>query len=284
MASRIIQLRWADECAQCHTWLPASTRAWWDAELRSTTCLDCEAGQSDRDPAALESDVPASGRSSDVVAPDAGRAGASAQREYERRHQHREARLDQRWGRLAGVAKFLSSDPQSITAWATGSAGERQLAEALAKRVGDRSVLLHDRKVPRTRGNIDHLAVSASGIWVIDAKRYQGLVERRDKGGLFSVDYRLYVGGRDKTKLADRLTWQMEAVRNALDGEDVPVHAALCFIDAEWRLFAKPFQLKGVWITWGKQLATMISMPGPLSDADVIQVGNQLAARLPAVL
>lgn len=66
-------------------------------------------------------------------------------------------------GRLAGVVKFLSDDPQSITAWAKGSEGERRLARHLLAAVGDRAVLLHDRKVPGTRGNIDHIAIAAVG-------------------------------------------------------------------------------------------------------------------------
>jgi hypothetical protein len=99
-----------------------------------------------------------------------GQAGWSARREYEKRHERREQQIEKRWGPLAGVVKFLSDDPQSIKAWAKGSKGERQLADRLLREVGDRAVLLHDRKVPRTRGNIDHIAIAASGVWVIDAK------------------------------------------------------------------------------------------------------------------
>ena len=98
---------------------------------------------------------------------------------------------------------FLSDDPQSITAWAKGSEAERRLAESLTRRVGDRAVLLYDRKVPKTRGNIDHMAVASSGVWVIDAKQCSGLVEKRDKGGLSKVDFRLYVNGRGRTKLVE---------------------------------------------------------------------------------
>ncbi|HLI45169.1 MAG TPA: nuclease-related domain-containing protein [Acidimicrobiales bacterium] len=216
--------------------------------------------------------------------PQAGKAGASAQREYERRHQRREARIDQRWGRLAPVVKFLSDDPQSTQVWARGSEGERRLAESLSRRVGDRAVLLHDRKVPKTRGNIDHLAIAASGVWVIDAKTYKGRVEQRDKGGWFTEDLRLYVDGRDRTKLVEGLGWQVEAVRHALTGSEVPVHAALCFIDAEWSLFAKPFQLHGAWITWGQKLAELIAADGPLSEVDVVRVADRLAAALPPMI
>ena len=160
----------------------------------------------------------------------------------------------------------------------TASVGWRK---SLLKAVGHRAIFLHDRKVPGTRGNIDHLAIAASGIWVIEAKNYVGMVEHRDKGGWFRPDYHLCVGDRDRSKLADGLTWQVAAVREALVGSDVLVNAALCFVGAEWRLFAKPFQHNGVWVTWAKQLAAMIAAPGPLSDIDVANVAEHLATSLP---
>ena len=211
-----------------------------------------------------------------------GEAGASARQEYEKRHQRREQRIDQRWGRLAGVIKFLSDDPQSTKAWAAGSEGERRLAAHLQTTVGDRALLLHDRKVRGTRANIDHLVVAASGIWVVDAKRYQGLVERRYVGGLFRADPRLYVGGRDRSKLLEGLDWQVGAVQNVLGGADLPIHAALCFVDAEWKLWSKPFQLSGVWVTWPKRLAEMIAEPGPLTPTELTDIGQRLAEGLVA--
>jgi hypothetical protein len=200
------------------------------ADLRSITCVNCV--PLDSSPA--DPDEPPTAAEVAPAPSQVGQAGGSALREYERRHQRREARIDERWGRLAGLVKFLVDDAQSTRAWATGSQGERRLAESLRSRVGDRAVLLHDRKVPRTRGNIDHLAIAASGVWVIDAKTYRGRVERRDKGGWFRTDLRLYVNGRDRTRLVGGLGWQVDAVGRALSGSDVPVHAALCFIDADW--------------------------------------------------
>ncbi|NNN21686.1 MAG: NERD domain-containing protein [Acidimicrobiales bacterium] len=210
-----------------------------------------------------------------------GVAGASARREYERRHQKREAKIDEKWGRLSGVVKFFSDDPQSTQAWAKGSEGERKLAAGLARRAGDRMILLHDCRVPKTRGNIDHIAVASSGVWVIDAKSYKGMVEKRDVGGWFTTDFRLYVGGRDRTKLAKGLQWQVEAVRNALGIEHIPINAALCFVDAEWRLFGKPFQIEGTWVTWGAKLSEMIADKGPLGRGDVIEIATHLTKALP---
>ena len=207
--------------------------------------------------------------------------GGSARREYERRRKRREQGIDHRWGAFAPVARFLSGDPPSTAAWAKGSAGERFLAARLLELLRDRAVLLHDLKVPRTRGNVDHIAVAASGIWVIDAKKYTGRVEHRDVGGFFKTDLRLYVGGRDQAKLADGLAWQIDAVRKALEGAEVPIHAALCFVEAEWGFFQKPFRHNGVWVTRSKKLADMIAEPGPLTPTDVAEVARRLATALP---
>jgi hypothetical protein len=282
MPAKLIRLRYAGTCAGCSGHLPAGTKAWWDADARSTTCTACRAT-----PATVP--IPETPQESMVSEPTppppapmaVGEAGASARHEYERRHERREQRIDQRWGRLSGVVKFLSDDPQSTKAWARGSEGERRLAAHLLRAVGDRAVLLHDRRVPGTRGNIDHLAIASSGVWVIDAKHYKGSVEQRDVGGWFKTDKRLYVAGRDRTKIAEGLGWQVNAVQRALGEASVPINAALCFIEAEWKLFAKPFQQNGVWVTWAKKLAEMIAEPGPLTPENVTDVAERLARSLP---
>jgi len=180
--------------------------------------------------------------------------------------------------------KFLSDDPQSTKAWAKGSEGERKLAAHLVKAIGGQAIMLHDRRIPGTRANIDHLVVAATGVWIVDAKSYKGKVEQRDVGGWFTTDSRLFVGGRDRSKLAAGLFKQTLAVLTALDDValDVDVIAALCFVDSEWALLAKPFVQGGVVVTWPQRLCNSISEPGPLSRDDIILVAECLAARLPA--
>jgi hypothetical protein len=181
------------------------------------------------------------------------------------------------------VAKFLSDDPQSTKAWEKGAEGERKLAEHLLRTVGDRVVTLHDRQIPGTRSNIDHLVVAASGVWIVDAKSYKGKVEQRNLGGWFKTDNRLFVNGRDRSKLTSGLFKQTLAVLEALGDcyPDIEVVPALCFVDSEWTLFAKPFQQGGVLVTWPKKLSEAISAPGSLSRQQVIGVADLLAQGLP---
>jgi hypothetical protein len=136
--------------------------------------------------------------------------------------------------------------------------------------------------VPKTRGNIDHLVIAASGVWVIDAKNYTGLVQQRDVGGLFKVDNRLYVGRRDCTKLVERMDWQVKVVLKALEQQEVPVSSAVCFTDAEWKLFAKPFTLKGVFVSGPNALARKIAETDLLSVEVIHSIALQLSTKLPA--
>ena len=109
---------------------------------------------------------------------------------------------------------------------------------ALAKRCPDIPVL-HDRRIPGSRANIDHIAVAPTGVWVIDAKRYKGKLQVAKP--LFGKPT-LQVAGRDKTKLVDGLAKQVELVTAAVAalGFDMPIHGCLCFVDTEMPMFGTP--------------------------------------------
>src|SRR3954454_8966285 len=103
-------------------------------------------------------------------------AGASARREHERRRANREQRVRQKHPRIGDVLGALAEEPNHEKVWARGAGGEERVAKALAKHLDRGGVLLHDRRIPRSQANIDHIAVAPSGVWVIDSKRYQGKV------------------------------------------------------------------------------------------------------------
>lgn len=206
MPSKRLSLRRADTCCTCAVALAAGVTAYWDATSRNVTCLSCQqATEPSPSPFVEEVDKIVEPARFDYSQIQKGEAGQSAHEQYERLHARREARIDARFGRFAGVAKFLSDDPQSIVAWKTGSIGERLLAKSLQENLGDTAILLNDRKVPKSKANIDHIVVASSGVWVVDANNYSGLIQRRDVGGLFKVDERLFVSGRDRSKIVQGL-------------------------------------------------------------------------------
>lgn len=220
------------------------------------------------------------------VPPAAGEAGASAQKVYERRRAHREQRLRRGWGPLGGLAVAVSSQPQHEAAWARGADGERKLAAALAQRASKQTVLLHDRRVLRDRGNIDHLAISLAGVFVIDAKRYKrGPVRVERRGGLLKgrSDHRL-IGGRDKSSLLDGVLRQADAVGDALTAAgvtEIPVRGVLAFVEGDLPWLGTVVA-RGVVVSTPRRVAKLVNADGPLDAGEVMRAARLLDRPLPA--
>jgi hypothetical protein len=206
--------------------------------------------------------------------------------EYARREAKRDAAITERWGTgiAAKLVRAVSVEPQSTTAWAIGAAGEEKLAAELASVSGIR--MLHDRRVPGTRGNIDHIVIGPAGVFVIDAKNHRGRIAIRDRGGLLRSDYRLTVAGRDCSRLADDMTWQTDAVRISLVGHGFdpvpPVVAVLCFLNVEWPLLRPPNIFRGVRVESHRSIKRLVATPERLTAQDADRIAASLSASFPA--
>ena len=226
--SKTMCLRYAGHCGRCEIELPAGTTAVYHRDTRSVTCLACLAEQI---PSASQTTGPVfpecfddAGRPILELGPEqsevfAGVAGASAQREYERRKNKREARIREAYPRMGGLILALSDDPQSTKAWATGAQGEERLGRQLDSLVGDGVHVLHDRRIPPTKANIDHIVVCASGVFVIDAKKYQGQRPslRIEGAWIRARTETLIVGSRNRTNLVDGVHKQVVRVQAELE-------------------------------------------------------------------
>ncbi len=209
-----------------------------------------------------------------------GRPGASARAEYERRLQREDAQRRARYGRHVGaVVGALLGPNATTTAWARGGQGEEAVGRSLTRAVGATGVVLHDRSIPGSRANIDHLVIVPSGVWVVDTKRYRGRVQQRR--GWFGASPMLFVHGHNRTNLVVGAVRQRQLVQKVLEVR-VPVHAALCFVDAEWGLFARPFAIDGVEVTWCRRLASSLLADGDLHRRDVMLLAAQLDEAFPA--
>lgn len=254
-------MRYAGACRLCGTALPAGTDAIYERESKTVRCVTCAATP---------------------IEPPTGVAGASARREHERRKNAREQRIRARHPKLGGLILALSDDPQSTEAWQRGAIGEELLAERL-KELPDTVRMLHDRRIPGTRGNIDHIAVSTSGVWVIDAKRYKGGPSLQVAGGILRPRVEtLRVAGRDETKLVDGVKSQISRVTTALAGAYVEVKGALCFVDADWPLLGGAFTVNGIDVLWPKLLVKRLTEASAVDrSVDVDGVHARLAAAFP---
>lgn len=266
-ARRMLTLRYPAACSLCGAALARGTKAWWDKEAKHATCLVCGSG-------------------AELAAELAGTPGGSARAKYDRLHSRREREMKSVLGdKLGSAFLFFKDDPQSTRAWSTGAAGEQRLGGFFAKKLPASAIVLHDRRIPGSRANIDHVVVAASGVWVIDAKLYKGKVECRTVGSFWRPENKVFVGGRDRTKLVVGMARQLDAARAALDGDplaaEVAVTPAVCFVDSEWGLFAKPFELHGVAVLWPQKLVERIGAPGRLTSTAITRLANRLAVALP---
>jgi hypothetical protein len=146
-------------------------------------------------------------------------------------------------------------------------------------------VVLHDRALPQGRANIDHLVVAPSGVWVIDTKHFRGRLERRELRGWFIPRPRLFVAGRDESRLLTSARRQQALVAEALAAgqadSEAPVRVALCFTGTQVGLFTRPFTLEGVLVTWPRAFARTLAAPGPLGPAERRTLADALARTFP---
>lgn len=252
-------------------------------DIKQVECLAChEAAAEPGTGVALDGPTDEPAETESGLSP-AGQAGASARREYDRRVAKREQRIRTAHPHLGGLFLALSDEPQSTTAWVRGAIGEEKLARRLDTFVDQGAKVLHDRRIPRSRANIDHLLVAPAGIFVIDAKRYAGRPDRKVEGGILRPRTEtLLVGRRDRTKLVTGMHTQLELVRAALhEDPDLPVHGMLCFVDADWPAFGGSFSIGGVEVLWPKKIAERVFAPVRLAEIDISTAYRRLAAAFP---
>jgi hypothetical protein len=270
-----MRLRYAGTCRVCGSALPARETAVYERSTRTVRCVSHQVETAD---------APLAGNASGLVASevvDPGTAGASARREFERRKAAREERIRAKHPKLGGLIIAVTEEPRSTTAWNVGALGEEKLGTGLGRLAGETVRLLHDRRLPRSRANIDHLVVTPTGVYVIDAKTYGGRPRLRVDGGLFQPRVeRLMVGSRDCTKLVDGLLRQVDVVRGLLD-PGVPVHGVLCFVDADWPLLGGSVTTRNVHVLWPKKLYRELQAEGPLAADTIDEIHRALAHALP---
>ncbi|MGZ8741705.1 MAG: nuclease-related domain-containing protein [Nocardioides sp.] len=253
-----MRLRRDGRCGLCSVEVSAGTDAGWDKGLRQVVCLTCLGAGEPVATVAVEVEV------------EVGDPGASLEREYERRRETREARVRQRFPRIGGAILAVSGEPETTKAFARGAEGERRLAARMEKLSDGQALFLHNRRRgpgPRD-GDIDHIAVAPSGVFVIDAKHYAGAKVRvRRTGGLFRpVREQLLIRRWDRTSLVASLHKQHRAVSEALGIDAVPVTALFCFVDADLPLFEK-LSIQGFSVNGPRATGALLRRPGPL-DAD----------------
>jgi hypothetical protein len=231
-------------CEGCGTKLAPDRRAWYDPDNRRVTCKKCW-------PA-----TPLSRTSSPRPVPGLPVGGSSALR------------------------RSLRTGDRN---WRKGAIGEYRMDTCLHRELTSGEVILNDRRIPGGAGNIDHVVVAPSGVWIIDAKNWKGKINYKNVGGILDDTKRLLIDGRDHTALTEVIYQQVIPVAQLLEDRSVPVHPVIVFMNATWSdrtdlriLTGRPYQHQGVWIAWPKALVSKIRSRGPLTTETVERIGRQL--------
>lgn len=201
-----------------------------------------------------------------------GTAGYSAQAQYLKKSKAIEDRRIAKLGPIFGkLANLYFGDSKNAAAWKKGAIGEFHVGKVLDSLCDKQEFkVLHDRKIPKSVANIDHILITDRGVFVIDAKNYTGMVSIKQEGGLMTpLIETLYVGKRKQTGLVNGVKKQVSIVEKSLDTHDanVPVFGLLAFYGAEWPLFFKPKMIDGVIInSKGVEVAILERVIDPSID------------------
>jgi hypothetical protein len=183
-------------------------------------------------------------------------------------------------GASAHRESLRQSGARDAARWRAGAVGEGIVGRLLAEE-GVRAV--HDRRIPGSDANIDHLAVTPAGVLVIDAKNYAGRPRVDGYGGSDPTPRRLFVDAEEHTPLVFSMKRQVRIVEDVLLGArptlDVPVRGVLCFVGADWDL-VNGYLVAGVGIVSRDGLAALLRLPGPLDDARIDRVHRRLGTAL----
>lgn len=224
-----------------------------------------------------------------------GTAGASAQERYERKRQEQAARVRQGWpflvgvglvfilvaylfvqalagplwgaagAAVAGVILVAAVDRLDLAkAWRIGAEGERKTASYLAGLELAGFIVRHDRRVPGYGGNVDHIAIGPTGVWVIETKSYRGSVE--------VYGDRLEVNGQPRDRIVDQVYREAIALQIALGDRlrslGLTVTPVLCLHRAKLGWYEK--EVRGVRIVDGRGLVRLMRNGSRrLSDEDI---------------
>ncbi|MFI0742535.1 nuclease-related domain-containing protein [Streptomyces sp. NPDC021100] len=98
------------------------------------------------------------------------------------------------------------------SSWATGAAGERRTARLLAPLSWScRYAVLHDRAVPNSRANLDHLVIGRAGPLYIDTKTWTS-----KKSAVRLRRGELWYGNYSQTRALATVRWEADQAAKAL--------------------------------------------------------------------
>ena len=264
-------------CDSCGAALPAGVRGQWNPLTKTIRCLEHAANAQSQ--VIVEELI--------EPAPYRGTAGRSAKEKYSELHAVEEENIRKRYGRfkrLGDAAVFLHDDSQKTANWKVGSVGEEVVGgrlDLLAQELDFE--VLHDRRRPPTKANIDHLVETPAGVFVVDAKNYEGQIEVRQPGWFSGDPEQLFINGRNRTKIVDGVKKQVVQVESVLLNTQIqmPVFGVLTFVVGPLHLFIVQEKTSGIFLSTQRGIEKILRRPGSHSVADIKSIAKLLALQFP---
>ena len=282
---RFLHLKRANNCIVCGMRIEIGQNAFWSPSRHSIKCLSHDETYISpiSDVSGAQSFDPPNGAQSPL---NAGTPGGSAKAQADRRVKQRQDRVNERFPRAGKYLLRIFPEPQSTKAWQAGAKGEIGAGlelEKLAPLYGFK--VIHDRLIPGSKANIDHIAITRSGIFVIDAKNYSGKIRIVDQAGFLETPNPiLYVGGRNCTHLVTKMHYQVDIVQRVLRNRSIemPVTGVLAFYRGDWELLSSIFPqevIQGVLVN-NKGIEKILNRDGDFSLEEIDHVTKTLASKL----
>ena len=283
---REFNLKRAGVCILCGATIEADQKAFWSPSRHAVACLS-HLNSATNKPQKTEDSIPKPLQEFEPEAPLViGTPGGSAKKIANQKAQNHEAKVMANHPKLGKVLLALGGENQDTKNWQAGAKGEIAVGVALDNfAVKHGFKVIHDRRIPGSKANIDHIAVTRSGIYVIDAKNYEGAIKIVDKSGFFSApDLKLYVGGRNCMNLVAGMKRQVEVMKNIIKGSeiDIPVVGVLTFYKAEWDEFwfsRGQIDIQGVLLN-SRGIEPIVSKDGQYSNTDIDKLVKLIASKM----
>ena len=277
--NRQISARRVGSCSECGAFISIGSQAWWNPTQRILTCLS-------------HTDADHLTPMEDAKIQDPGTAGGSALAMHQKFHARDQikAKRDQDVFKISHpfLSKYIT--PKALTShqakvWGKGAEGEVEVGKILNDLASKYGFLaIHDRLMPKSKANIDHMAVTSTGIFIVDAKNYQGTIEVRGRMEKFvGGSSQLWIGKRNRTNLVDGVNKQILAVETVLEkaGVKFPVFGALAFYKASWDLptFLRASSVNGILVN-SKGLKHIFEKLAPNDPHEVAGIAELLLSKL----
>ncbi|MGA2513679.1 MAG: nuclease-related domain-containing protein [Candidatus Limnocylindrales bacterium] len=163
---------------------------------------------------------------------------------------------------MTPVAMFAPQ--RSTIAWRTGALGEERTGEVLRPLEAEGFRIIHDRLIPGSRANIDHIVVGPPGVFIVETKSY----ERRLSRG-------------QKERFAAQARGEAAVVAGVIS--PFPVTPLVCVHRADLGWFKT--EVDGVRIVTSRELVKLLrKAPAQLAPGEVGRLSDQIERTLvPAV-